>query len=95
MKGARRSMGHVSCASLCAAIVVALLLAEQFATLSHSIGHDFGQSHCMVCGISKPYKQAVASLIATDPAALAGSTAANALLRGTLKTIVTRKLPTR
>jgi hypothetical protein len=68
-----RSVSHVGRASLRALIVVALLLVGQFFTISHAADHDSGQSDCVVCRISKPYKQAVSPPIAVDRAALAGS----------------------
>jgi hypothetical protein len=68
-----RSMGHVGSVSLRVICVVAFLLLGQFFTLSHSVDHDSGQGDCVVCRISKPYKQASIPLIAVGTAVPAGS----------------------
>jgi hypothetical protein len=52
--------------------VVAFLLLGQFFTLSHSVDHDSGQNDCVVCRISKPYKQVSVPLITAGTAVPAG-----------------------
>jgi len=62
MSWAIRSVNRIGCVSLRAVFIVALLLLGQFITLSHAVGHDSGQSDCVVCRISKPHKQVAVSL---------------------------------
>jgi hypothetical protein len=73
MNWAIRSVSHIGCVSLRVIFVVAFLLLGQFFTLSHSVDHDSGQSDCVVCRISKPYKQVAVSLITAGAAVPAGS----------------------
>jgi len=72
MSWAIRSVSQIGCVSLRAMFVVALLLLGQFFTLSHSGDHDSGQSDCVVCRISKPYKQVSVPLITAGTAVLTG-----------------------
>jgi len=72
MNGALWSGGRVGCFPIRAVIVVALILAGQFLALSHSFGHESEKSDCVVCRISKPHKQATASLITAGLAVPAG-----------------------
>ena len=68
-----RSVSHLGSVSLRVIFVIAFLLLGQFFTLSHSVDHDSGQNDCVVCRISKPYKQAAVSLITAGAVVPAGS----------------------
>jgi len=67
-----RSVSRIGSVSLRAMFVVALLLLGQFFTLSHSADHDSGQNDCVVCRISKPYKQVSVPLITAGTAVPTG-----------------------
>ena len=66
-------MSRIGCVSLRAVFVVALLLLGQFFTLSHAVGHDSGQSDCVVCRISQPHKQVTVSLTTAGVVVLAAA----------------------
>jgi hypothetical protein len=67
-----RSVSHIGSVSLRVIFVVAFLLLGQFITLSHSVDHDSGQNDCVVCRISKPYKQVSVLLITAGTAVPTG-----------------------
>jgi len=72
MSWAIRSVSHIGSVSLRVIFVVAFLLLGQFFTLSHSVDHDLGQNDCVICRISKPYKQVSVPLITVGTAVPAG-----------------------